>query len=86
MYKSQAKSTLNHPRQKKISLIRILFVYPIAFFLIGLFAISAYYSGIQIFKYKKQVEELKIGFPEKQRNELKSKILELKDYISWVKS
>jgi len=86
MYKPKEKPTLNRARHKKISLIRILYVYPIAFFLIGLFAISAYYTGIQIIKYKKQVEELKTNYPAKQRAELKSKILELKDYISWVKS
>ncbi len=86
MNKSQEKPTSNKHRQKKISLVRILYIYPIVFFLVGLFAISAYYTGLQIFRYQKQVEELKTGFPIKQRAELKSKILELKDYVSWVKT
>jgi len=73
-------------RQKKHSLIRILYIYPIIFFLVGLTTIIAYYTWLQIYKYKKQVEELKTEFPEKQRTELKSRILLIKDYIYWVKS
>ncbi len=73
-------------RQKKLSLIKILYIYPIAFFLVGLCTIIAYYSWLQIHKYNQQVEKLKTEFPIKQRNELKSKILVLKDYIYWVKS
>jgi len=73
-------------RHKKLSLIRILYIYPIVFFLIGLSTITAYYTWLQIYKYKTQVEKLKKEFPEKQRTELKSKILLLKDYIYWVKS
>jgi len=78
------KGKLSNP--KKWSLIRILYVYPIIFFLIGLSTIIAYYTWLQINKYNKQVEKLKIEFPEKQRNELKSKVLLAKDYIFWVKS
>ncbi len=72
--------------KKKQSLIRILYIYPIVFFAVGLSTIIAYYTWLQIFKYNQQVEKLKVEFPEKQRNELKSKILLLKDYISWVKA
>jgi len=73
-------------RLKKISLIRILYVYPIIFFFIGLSTIVAYYSWLQINDFHKQVEKLKTEFPEKQRAELKNRILLLKDYISWVQS
>jgi len=73
-------------RQKKRSLIRILYIYPIVFFLVGLSTIIAYYTWLQVHEYKNQVEKLKTEFPEKQRNELKSKVLLLKDYIFWVKS
>ncbi len=69
-----------------MSLIRILYFYPIVFFLIGLSTIIAYYTWLQIYKYNKQVEKLKTEFPEKQRAELKSKILLLQDYIFWVRS
>lgn len=73
-------------RQKKLSLIRILYIYPIVFFLIGLSSITAYYTWLQIYKYKKEVKKIKTEFPEKQRAELKSKVLLIKDYIYWVKS
>ena len=73
-------------RQKKRSLIRIIYFYPVIFFLIGLGVVTAYYTWLQIYKYKNQVEKLKTEFPEKQRSELKSRILLLKDYIYWVKS
>ena len=72
--------------QKKLSLIRILYIYPVAFFLVGLSTIIAYYTWLQINEYKKQVEKLKSEFPEKQRTALKSRVLILKDYIAWVKS
>jgi len=79
------KSQIIH-RPKKISLIRILYVYPVIFFLIGLSTIIAYYTWLQINEFQNQVEKLKTEFPQKQRAELKSKILLLKEYISWVKS
>ncbi len=72
--------------RKKLSLIRVLYLYPIFFFLIGLSTIIAYYTWLQIYEYNWKVEKLKADFPETQRAELKSKILLLKDYISWVKS
>ena len=75
----------NH-RQKKHSLIRIVYIYPVAFFIIGLSAVTAYYTWLQIFKYKNQVAKIKTEFPDKQRNDLKSKVLLAKDYIYWVKS
>ena len=71
---------------KKRSLIGILYTYPVAFFLIGLCTITAYYTWLQINDYNKQVKKLKAEFPEKQRIILKSRILNLKDYIAWVKS
>lgn len=73
-------------RQGKRSLIRILYIYPIVFFFIGLSTIIAYYTWLQVYKYNQQVEKLKTEFPEKQRTELKNKVLLIKDYISWVKS
>jgi PAS domain S-box-containing protein len=73
-------------RQKKHSLIRIIYIYPVIFFLIGLSAITAYYTWLQIYKYKNQVNKIKKEFPEKQRTELKSRVILLKDYIYWVKS
>jgi PAS domain S-box-containing protein len=72
--------------QKKNSLIRVLYIYPIVFFLVGLTTITSYYTWLQIDKYNNQVKKLKAEFPQKQRVELKSKILLIKDYISWVKS
>jgi len=80
------RTAIKAPGQKKHSLIRILYIYPIIFFLIGLSTIIAYYTWLQIYKFKNQVEKLKTEFPEKQRVELKSKVLLLKDYIYWVKS
>lgn len=73
-------------RQKKHSLIQILYLYPIAFFLIGLSIVFGYYVFMQNHRYNEQVEKLRIEFPEKQRAELKSKVLLLKDYINWVRS
>jgi len=73
-------------RHKKLSLIRILYIYPVIFFLVGLSAITSYYTWLQINDYNNQVEKLRNEFPEKQRAELKSRILLLKDYIYWVKS
>lgn len=73
-------------RQKRHSLIRIIYIYPIVFFLVGLTTVTAYYTWLQIYKYKNQVEKLKTEFPEKQRAELKSRVLLLKEYIYWVKS
>jgi PAS domain S-box-containing protein len=73
-------------RHKKLSLIRILYVYPIVFFLVGLSTIIAYYTWLQVYKYNQEVEKLQKEYPEKQRNELKSKVLLVKDYINWVKS
>jgi len=72
--------------QKRRSLITILYIYPIIFFLVGLSTIIAYYTWLQVYKYKNQVEIIKKEFPENERSELKSKVLVLKDYISWVKS
>lgn len=76
---------VNDRTHKKRSLIRILYVFPIVFFLVGLSTIIAYYTWLQVYKYNQQVEELKSEFPENQRNELKSKVLHIKDYIFWVK-
>ena len=76
----------NVHRQRKHSLIRIIYIYPIIFFIVGLSAVTAYYTWLQIFKYKNQVEKIKTEFPEKQRNDLKNKVLELKYYIYWVNS
>lgn len=73
-------------RQKKRSLIRILYLYPIIFFLVGLSTIIAYYTWLQVYKYNKDVERQKTEFPAKQRSELKSRVLLVKDYIYWVKS
>jgi PAS domain S-box-containing protein len=73
-------------RPKKQSLIKVLYLYPIVFFLVGLSTIIAYYTWLQIDAYHKQVEKLKAEFPENQRAVLKSRIILLKDYISWVKS
>jgi len=72
--------------QRKHSLIRILYIYPIIFFSVGLSTIIAYYTWLQVYKYNQQVEKLKTEFPEKQRNELKSRVLLVKDYINWIKS
>ncbi|MGV8962742.1 MAG: ATP-binding protein [Candidatus Saccharimonadaceae bacterium] len=72
--------------QNKQSLIRILYVYPIIFFLVGLSTIIAYYTWLQVYKYKQQVEKLKTEFPDIQRKELKLKVLFVKDYISWVRT
>ena len=72
--------------QKKHSLIRILYIYPIIFFSVGLSTIIAYYTWLQVYKYNQQVEKLKTEFPEKQRNELKTRVLLVKDYINWIKS
>jgi len=71
---------------KKHSLIRIIYIYPVIFFLVGLSVVTAYYTWLQINKYKSEVEKLKTEFPEKQKAELKSRVLFLKDYIYWVKS
>ncbi|MDO9256844.1 MAG: cache domain-containing protein [Bacteroidales bacterium] len=71
---------------RKHSLIRIIYLYPVVFFIVGLSAVTAYYTWLQIFKYRNQVDKIKTEFPEKQRNDLKNKVLELKDYIYWVKS
>jgi len=84
MLKKDFKTKKN--RLKKRSLIRILYIYPIIFFLVGLSTIFTYYTWLQIYKFNKQVDTLKTEFPEKQRNELKTKVLVLKDYIFWVKS
>jgi PAS domain S-box-containing protein len=73
-------------KRKKRSLIRVLYIYPIVFFLIGLGIIFSYYTWIQVYKFRIQVEKLRTEFPENQRNELKSKVLGIKDYVSWVKS
>jgi PAS domain S-box-containing protein len=73
-------------RQRKHSLIRIIYIYPVVFFIVGLSAVTAYYTWLQIFKYKNQVEKIKKEFPDKQRTDLKNKVIELKDYIFWVKS
>jgi len=54
--------------------------------MIGLSIIIAYYTWLQVDEYKKQVEKLKTEFPEKQRSDLKSKVLLVKEYIFWVKS
>lgn len=73
-------------RMKKRSLIKVLYIYPIIFFYIGLSIIFLYYTIQQIRKYNDQVEILKSEFAEKQRTELKLKILVLKDYVYWVQS
>jgi PAS domain S-box-containing protein len=85
---SKIKNILNggENRHKKRSLIRILYVYPIVFFLIGLSTIIAYYTWLQVYKYKQQVDILEKEYPEKQRIELKNKVLLIKDYIHWVQS
>jgi PAS domain S-box-containing protein len=77
---------VNDNSQRKHSLIRIIYIYPVVFFIVGLSAVTAYYTWLQIFKYKNQVEKIKTEFPDKQRNNLKNKVLELKDYIYWIKS
>jgi len=84
IFRKEIKGNVN--RQRKHSLIRIIYIYPVVFFIVGLSAVTAYYTWLQIFKYKKQVEKIKTEFPEKQRNDLKNKVLELKDYIYWIKS
>ncbi len=73
-------------RHQKKSLMRILYVFPILFFYIGLGVIFTYYTLVQVQKYELQVEQLKKDFPEKQRAELQLKVLLLKNYIYWVKS
>jgi len=73
-------------KQSKPSLIRIVYIYPILFFMIGLSIVFTYYSWLQIHKYRGQLAKLKAEFPEKQRTELKTKVLLLKDYIFWVRS
>jgi len=73
-------------KMKKRSLIKVLYIYPIIFFYIGLSIIFLYYTILQIRKYNDQVEILKSEFAEKQRTELKLKILVLKDYVYWVQS
>lgn len=73
-------------KQRKHSLIRIIYIYPIALFIVGLSVVTAYYTWLQIFKYKNEVEKIKTEYPEKQRNELRTKVILLKDYIYWVKS
>ena len=83
---SQHKLFKGANRHKKLSLIRILYIYPIIFFVIGLSTIIAYYTWLQINEFHNQVEKLKAEFPEKQRVELKSRVLLLKDYIAWVRS
>ncbi len=76
----------NDNSHKKHSLIRIIYIYPVVFFIVGLSAVTAYYTWLQIYKYKNQVEKIKTEFPEKQRNDLKNKVLEIKNYIYWVNS
>jgi len=82
----QRNSDSKNRKQEKRSLIRILYIYPVAFFLVGLSTIITYYTWLQINEYNKHVEKLKSEFPEKQRTALKSRVLVLKDYIGWVKS
>ncbi|MEI6059846.1 MAG: ATP-binding protein [Bacteroidota bacterium] len=73
-------------KNRKPSLIRILYIYPIVFFLIGLSTIFSYYSYQQYQRYRIQVEKLEREFPEKQQNELKFKVLAVKDFIFWVQA
>jgi len=73
-------------RQRKHSLIRIIYFYPIVFFIVGLSVVTAYYTWLQIFKYKNKVEKIKTEFPKKQRRELRTEVILIKDYIYWVKS
>lgn len=63
-----------------------MYVYPVVFFLVGLSTIIAYYTWLQINQFQTQVVKLRTEFPQKQRAELKSRVLILKDYINWVKS
>ncbi len=82
----KSKNSYKSGKLQKRSLIRLLYIFPVTFFLVGLSTIIAYYTWLQINDYNKNVEKLKSEFPEKQRIILKSRILGLKDYIAWVKS
>lgn len=68
------------------SLIKLWYYYPITLVSITLILILAFFIFIQIKTYETNVKKLKAEFPINQRNELKIKILTVKDYIFWVKT
>jgi hypothetical protein len=69
---------------RKISLRIKIFQYLLLTSFFSVILIGFFWIGSEVKNFKKEVKLLKITFSENKKLEIKSKILELKDWIYWV--
>ena len=82
--KSLLNPLIGYMSRGKPGLARIFFLYPMIIVTVTSLSLALYTSIAQYNRYKAGNELLKVEFPQKQRKELQSKILAVKDYIHFV--
>ena len=71
---------------RKISLSRKIFQYLLSVAIFSLFLLSFFWIEGKLENYHKEVLFLKKSFSESKKIEIKNKILQVKDYINWVRT
>lgn len=71
--------------KRKISLRRKIFQYLLITTLFSLFLVGSFWIENEVKSFKKEVQILKNTFTETKKLEIKSKILEIKDWIYWIR-
>ncbi len=71
-------------KRRRLSLTNIIFIHILIIVTVSMIAIGTYSIIRKIQTYNHDVSRLRTEFPMRQKNELKFRVLEAKEYINWV--
>ena len=71
-------------KKRHYSLTNLFFIYLMLIVTFSFVALGTYFIIQKNARYQQEVRQLKTEFPEKQKEELKIRVLEAKEYINWV--
>jgi PAS domain S-box-containing protein len=73
-------------RSGKPNLLRMVYLYPVVFFMTGLVSLFLFFLWQQIADYQEHAHKLEKDFTIHQREDLKLKVLSVKEYFEWARS
>lgn len=77
-------SDINGNRLSKVRLSHRIFLYMLGILFISVLSLGFFWIQGTIGDYNMETAQLKRTFPESKKQEIKNKILEIKDYIRWI--
>ncbi|HPT14865.1 MAG TPA: ATP-binding protein [Bacteroidales bacterium] len=73
-------------KKRHYSLTNLFFIYLMLIVTFSFVALGTYFIIQKNARYQQEVRQLKTEFPEKQKEELKIRVLEAKEFVDWVSS